>query len=266
MNIGNSNGATGVFNMYDGLVDLYSTSKGNVYVGRGTGHGTLNMMGGSFIQDGSDQKAHITVGDYSGEGHLNMTGGYMFVGKRLYLGYNKSATDYAYGYASFTGGTYMGRNAFVLGRGDESHTAAGTTGEGHVTFGQGASVLVNDWIYSSGGIGSTEEWLLDSDSDFDISFKGNVMMRDINTIITVDASYTPSIGQKWKLITDCEQVIWPDMGTITSNYGLPGEWSLLEGVNLANSLRRDLVLQYITEPATLSFLVLGGLALIRRRS
>jgi len=260
-NIGCKPGATGVFNMYDGLVSCQSVSKGYVYLGRGgstsgDGNGTFNMMGGSFICDSSDQKTNFYIGRYAGEGHLNVTGGYMFVGKRMYVGVSKSGSGYTTGTASFTGGTLHMRDSLEIGSGDN----VSSTGEGHVTFGQDFSMISTGWMYHN-GVSSSLEVLISSAKDFDILFTGNVIldMARLDGIVTVQGGYTPTAGQSWKVIDAGNAVVLSNPGPLQSSYPT-GRWYFVH-----DTANQDLRLLYIPEPATLSLLALGGLALIRRR-
>jgi len=261
--VGAKDGAVGVFNQYGGLVDGWSPDKGYIYIGSGSksddaaagGTGTFNRVGGSFIWDNATNSPRCYVGRYSGEGHMNVTGGYTWLGADINLGTTKEGAGYAYGTLSLTGGTlWMRGNIHTGGSDGLGAPIAGS----RMTFGQGASVLTGGGIYAWST--DTElELLIDSTSNFDITMQGLVRLTSMDAIVTVDSAFTPTAGMQWTVITAGDTDL-TGMGTLTSNYNVPGEsWVLLEDVN------NDLILQYIPEPATLTLLALGGLALIRRR-
>jgi len=244
----------GEVHQYDGLVDIHSPDKGYLYIGRdaGTGTGSYILEGGSFLHRNDTNSARNYIGRYGGTAIWKQTGGYSWFGGGVSIGSSGDGKGYSEAYASWLGGTCQMLSGIWFGGTDSSGWPP--VGGGRITYGQ-------DAVFQSGGaLNAYSNWcelefIIDSADDFSVYFDQGVNLNYLDIVVTLDG-YTPTVGEQFVAMTvnPAADINLAGMQSVT-----PG-WKVID-----DDVNHQLILEYVPEPATLSLLALGGLALIRRR-
>ncbi len=245
----------GEVHQYGGLVDIHSPTKGYLYIGRdsGTGTGSYILEGGSFLHRNDTNDSRNYIGRYGGTSVWKQTGGYAWFGGSMNIGSSSDTKGISMAYASFLGGTTQVLSSIYFG-GTHSTLLSPIAG-GRITYGQDAV------FQAGGGFGAYSNWtemefVIESAADFSVYFAQVINMDNLDIVVTVGA-YVPTIGEQWIAMTSGIDVSTLGIQTVTTNLG---GWLVID-----DTVNNQLILEYVPEPATLTLLVLGGLALIRRR-
>jgi len=219
-----------------------------------TGRCEYNLSGTGYLDITSVQ---IKMGNSGGEGLFNMTGGSInsqYSGTTLVMG--TTAT-------SVTEFRLLGGKMDLRGQ----MSSAGTSK--FVVNQAGAMELGWNWTTTSNT--DSVELLVNSANDFQLKTGWEVNWFSTTQVAAVlTDSYTPTVGQTWKFV-DCGAgtIVLPVDGWhpdgsrfdfYTYRDGQGAGWALYK-----DTVNNDVRLEYVPEPATLSVLVLGGLALLRRK-
>ena len=136
-----------------------------------------------------------------------------------------------------------------------------------------AGAMSLGWRWATNSATDTVELRVNSAADFQVTIAGATGL-DWNAATTVACvltdGYTPTIGQTWKFVDGATGVgnlpsdgFHPDGSRFdfyTYRDGVGAGWALYK-----DTVNNDVRLEYVPEPATMSILVLGGLALLRRK-
>jgi hypothetical protein len=219
-----------------------------------TGRCEYNLSGTGYLDITSVQ---IKMGNSGGEGLFNMTGGSInsqYSGTTLVMG--TTAT-------SVTEFRLLGGKMNLAGR-------IGTAGISKFVVNQ-AGAMELGWNWTTTSNTDSVELLVNSANDFQLKTGWEVNWFSTTQVAAVlTDSYTPTVGQTWKFV-DCGAgtIVLPVDGWhpdgsrfdfYTYRDGQGAGWALYK-----DTVNNDVRLEYVPEPATLSVLVLGGLALLRRK-
>jgi len=242
---------------------MRQVSSANTNFGRAatnsTAKATYNLSDG-FLNY-SAGASEFSVGFSGGRGLFNQTGGSaLFVksgGSALRIGNLSTGTTLTEGEYRLLGGRTTVIGSIILG------TGGAPLAKGKLVVNQVGQLDVN-WLITSASTLDAVEFIVNSANDFQI-VAGGVNLANPSFRITLD-SYTPTPGQTWRVV---------DVGGSGISLPLDGHHPLGDRYDFCNEdglgwclykdTNSDLSLEYLPEPATLTLLGLGGLALLRRK-
>jgi len=256
------NNGIGIVNHSGGTMQYINQASPRFWLGSGNdvaiaGRCEYNLSGTGFIDLNGGTGAQIKMGYKGSMSLFNMTGGSIssqtISGTCLYLGTSAvSVTEFR----------LLGGKMDLRGQMSSAGTSKFVVNQ--------AGAMELGWQWWTQSANDTIELLVNSTNDFQLKsstvswFSGT----KFNGVLT--DGYTPTVGQTWKLVDAGAGTItlpsdgWhPDLSRFdfyTYRDGQGAGWALYK-----DTVNNDVRLEYVPEPATLSVLVLGGLALLRRR-
>jgi hypothetical protein len=230
------------------------------YVNAGlAGSATWNLQDGNAWMKATPAGAGYYITWRAGKGLFNQTGGSAYWQNQVHVGRN-DATGSATGWSQ---GEYrlLGGRTTVAGNMDMGTGGAGLKSKGKFKVNQ-TGILDCSGNFSSNSTSDVIELVVGSASDFQMAVGGNLNWANPYFLITANP-YSPTVGQTWKVVDLTTGAIsLPGGGNRYDFYNVE---TLLGWCLYKDTVNNDLRLEYIPEPATLTLLGLGGLALIRRR-